>query len=217
MEKARRLTTDEIKNCLISWREMGDTDALTLLTICNTGLVKFFAKKHLGKGLTFEELFSAGNEGLIRAINKFNYSEHAIEGFSSYIALAIENQMRYELRNYKKHSHVISFDQSIGSNKDGDEMKIEDLIGTDAEELIETVISDMKIDIVREALQCLTSRERQIILLRYGLDESHKKTQEEVAEIFGCSKASICNQEQRALIKMRHPRNTRKLKDFMDE
>ena len=214
---ARRLSLDETKNYLRAWRELGDEDALEVLTICNGRLVGFFAKKYLGKGLTFEELQSAGNEGLINAINKFNYNEKAIEGFSSYISIAIENQMKMELRKYNKHSHVLSFDQPIGQNKDGDEMKIEDLIGTDAEQLIEDVISEMKIDIVREALQCLTSREQQIILLRYGLDEVHKKTQDEVAEIFGCSKATIAKQEQRALVKMRHPRNTRKLKDFIEE
>lgn len=213
----RRLSLDETKNCLRAWRELADEEALEVLTICNGGLVGFFAKKYLGKGLTFEELQSAGNEGLINAINKFDYNERAIEGFSSYISIAIENQMKMELRKYKKHSHVLSFDQPIGQNKDGDELKIEDLVGTDAEQLIEDVISEMKIDIVREALQCLTSRERQIILLRYGLDDTHKKTQDEIAEIFGCSKSLIAKQEKKALIKMRHPRNTKKLKDFIEE
>ncbi|MCI8446380.1 MAG: sigma-70 family RNA polymerase sigma factor, partial [Bacilli bacterium] len=150
-------------------------------------------------------------------INKFDYEERAIEGFSSYISIAIENQMKNELRKYRKHSHVLSLDQPIGQNKDGDEMKIEDIVGTDAEQLLENVISEMKIEIVREALQCLTSREQQIIFLRYGLDDVHKKTQNEVAEIFGCSKATIAKQEQKALVKMRHPRNTRKLKDFIDD
>lgn len=214
---ARRLSLEETKNCLRAWRELGDKDALEVLTICNGGLVGFFAKKYLGKGLTFDELKSAGYEGLINAINKFNYTENAIEGFSSYISAAIENQMKNELRKYNKHSHVLSFEQPIGQNKDGDEMKIEDLIGTDADQLIEDVIAEMKIDIVREALQCLNSREQQIILLRYGLDETHKKIQEEVAEIFGCSKNTIVKQEQKALIKMRHPRNTRKLKDFIED
>ena len=97
------------------------------------------------------------------------------------------------------------------------QMKIEDIVGTDAEQLLENVISEMKIEIVREALQCLTSREQQIIFLRYGLDDVHKKTQNEVAEIFGCSKSTIAKQEQKALVKMRHPRNTRKLKDFIDD
>lgn len=213
----RRLTLDETKNCLKAWRELGDKEALEVLTICNGGLVVFFAKKYLGKGLTFEELQSAGNEGLLKAINKFDYNERSIEGFSSYISAAIENQIRIDLRKYNKHSHVLSFDQPIGQNKDGDEIKVEDIIGTDAEQLIEDVISEMKINIVREALKCLTSREQQIILLRFGLDDVHKKTQDEVAEIFGCSKATIAKQEQRALIKMRHPRNTKKLKDFIDE
>ena len=213
----RRLSLDETKKSLRAWRELADEDALEVLIICNVGLVGFFAKKYLGKGLTFEELQSAGNEGLLNAINKFDYKERAIEGFSSYISIAIENQMKMELKKYNKHSHVLSFDQPIGQNKDGDEMKLEDLVGTDAEQLIEDVISEMKIDIVREALQCLTSREQQIILLRYGLDEVHKKTQDEVAEIFGCSKATIAKQEQKALVKMRHPRNTRRLKDFIEE
>ena len=75
----------------------------------------------------------------------------------------------------------------------------------------------MKIDIVREALKSLTSREQQIILLRYGLDDANRKTQEEVAKIFKCSTHTIARQEQKALVKMRHPRNTRKLKDFIDD
>lgn len=213
----RKLSLEETKKCLRAWREFSDKEALEVLMVCNGGLVVFFVKKYLGKGLTFDELKSAGDEGLLRAINKFDYKEREIEKFSSYISIAIENQIRIELKKYNKHSHVLSFDQPIGQNKDGDEMTIEDLIGTDANQLIEDVISEMKIDIVREALQCLTSRERQIILLRYGLDDTHKKTQDEIAEIFGCSKSLIAKQEKKALIKMRHPRNTKKLKDFIEE
>ena len=213
----RKLSLEETKKCLRAWREFSDKEALEVLMVCNGGLVVFFVKKYLGKGLTFDELKSAGDEGLLRAINKFDYKEREIEKFSSYISVDIENQIRIELKKYNKHSHVLSFDQPIGQNKDGDEMTIEDLIGTDANQLIEDVISEMKIDIVREALQCLTSRERQIILLRYGLDDTHKKTQDEIAEIFGCSKSLIAKQEKKALIKMRHPRNTKKLKDFIEE
>lgn len=213
----RKLSLEETKKCLRAWREFSDKEALEVLMVCNGGLVVFFVKKYLGKGLTFDELKSAGDDGLLRAINKFDYKEREIEKFSSYISVAIENQIRIELKKYNKHSHVLSFDQPIGQNKDGDEMTIEDLIGTDANQLIEDVISEMKIDIVRDALQCLTSRERQIILLRYGLDDTHKKTQDEIAEIFGCSKSLIAKQEKKALIKMRHPRNTKKLKDFIEE
>lgn len=213
---AKKLTLDETKKLLRAWRELGDKNALEVLTISNGGLVVFWVKKNLGKGLNFEELQSAGTEGLLYAINKFDYKERAIEGFSSYISVAIERKIQRELEWYHKHSHVLSFEQPIGQNKNGDEMKMEDIIGTDSEELIEDIISGMKIDIVREALQSLSSREWQIILLRYGLDEAHSKTQEEIAEIFGVSRTTIANQEKRALIKMRHPRNTKRLKDFID-
>lgn len=214
---SKLLTKEETKKLLIAYREYGESDAINLLIEYNQGLVGFFALRYLGKGLTFEELMSAGNEGLFRAIRIFNYKESAIEGFGSYISVAIENQMKNELKKYNKHSHVVSFDQPIGQNKNGDEMTIEDLVGTEADDLINNVISDMKIGIVKDALQCLTTRERQIILLRYGLDEKYRKTQAEVAGLLGCSKTTVIRQENKALIKMRHPRNTRKLKDFIEE
>ncbi len=214
---AKRLTLKETEKSLRAWRELSDENALLLLIEGNMGLVVTIAKKLSNTGLSFDDLVSSGKEGLLRAINKFNYKERAIEGFSSYIGVAIENGMLMELRRYNKHKNVLSLEQPIGQNKDGEEMRVEDLVGTDAEQLIEDVISEMKIDIVREALQCLTSREKQIILLRYGLDETHKKTLDEVAEIFGCSTPTIASQEQKALVKMRHPRNTRKLKDFIDD
>lgn len=211
-----KLTLDETKNYLVAWREHNDKSALESLIISNTGLIIFFVRKYLVKGLSFEELKSAANLGLLNAINKFNYKERAIEGFSTYISISIENAIKTDLIKYNKHKDVISFDQPISHSKDGDELKIEDILGTYSEQLIEDIISEMKIDIVKEALSCLTSRERQIILLRYGLDETHKKTQEEVAKLFGCSKSTILKQEQRAILKMRHPRNTKKLKDFIE-
>lgn len=214
---ARRLTLEETLKYLIAWREYEDEDALTLIVDSTKGLVSYFARKYLGKGLTFDELISAGYEGLINAINKFNYLEREIEGFKAYVSTSIDNAMKREIKKYNKHSHVLSFSEPLGQNKDGDELTIQDILGTDAEQLMQDVISEMKIDIVREALQCLTSRERQIIFLRYGLDEVHRKTQEEISEIFGCTKQAISLQEQKALVKMRHPRNTRKLKDFLDD
>jgi RNA polymerase sigma factor (sigma-70 family) len=146
---SRRLSLDETEKCLRAWQELKDREALELLTECNIGLVVFFAKKYLGNGLTFEELQSAGSEGLIKAINKFNYNENSMKGFSSYISIAIENQIRYEFRKYNKHSHVLSFEQPLCQNIDGEEIKIEDLAGTDEDQLIEVVIDKIEIDNIR--------------------------------------------------------------------
>ena len=213
----KKLNLEQTYQYLIKWRELNNQEAQTILVTSNIPLVGYFVKKHLNQGLSFDELKSAGIEGLINAINKFDYINNDIRCFSSYISMAIDNQIKNEIKKFKKHSHVLSFDEPIGHNKDGDEMTVEDIIGTDSEEILENVISAMKIDIVRQSLKCLTSRERKIILLRFGLDEHHRKTQVEVAKMFGCSKELISKQEQKALIKMRHPRNTRKLKDFIDD
>lgn len=213
----RRLTLEETKKCLIAWQKLKDQDALTLLVTCNNGLIIYFVKKFLGKGLTFEELQSVGKEGFIRACSKIDYHDMTLTNFSSYVSTAIINQIKRELNWYSKHSHVISFEEPIAFSKDGDEMKVEDLLGSDPEELIENVIAEIKSDILKEALQSLTSRERQIILLRYGLDDKHRMTQSEISKLFHCSKQTISIQEQKALRKMRHPKNTRKLKDFIEE
>lgn len=210
------LPLEQIELYLKNWRENKDEKSLETLIIYNSGLVIFYVKKYLGRGLTFDELKSAGNEGLLRAITKFNYKEFPIKSFTSYVSSTIENQIKAELKQYNKHKHVLSFEQPIYQNKDGDEIKIDDIIGTDADELLDNIIDKMKIDIVRDSLKCLTTREKQIILLRYGFDDAHKKSQEEIAKLFGCSKESIGRQERKALVKMRHPRNTKKIKDFIE-
>ena len=214
---ANIISLDETKRLLISWRETGNKKDFEKLVISNSGLVGYFAKKYLGQGLSFEELVSAGNLGLINAINMFDYINRDMQGFSSYIGVSIENGMLAELRKYRKHSHVMSLSEPIGTSKDGDEITLEDILATDDEELLDNIISEIKNDIVREALLALTTREQKIILMRYGLDDKSKKTQAEIAELFGCSKQTIANQEHKALVKMRHPRNTRKLKDFIEE
>ncbi len=210
------LNNDDKLKCLKLWREYHDEEAITILIESNMGLVKSIANKYKGTPLTYDELVSAGRIGLFNAINKFDYINRPIEGFNSYIGISIENGILQDLRKYNKHSHVMSFNQTIGHNKDDEELKLEDVIGTDADELIDNVITEFKNEALREALQCLTSREKQIMFLRYGLDEDSRKTQEEIAQIYNCTKSNISRMENKALIKMRHPKNTRKIKDFLD-
>ena len=212
---ARKLSLDETKRFLIAWREYEDKDALTVLVECNQGLVGFFISKNIGKGLSFDELMSAGNLGLLKAINGFDYENVSIKAFSSYLAVSIDREMKKDIKKNDKHSDVISFDDHIYG--EDDDLTIEDIIGTDEDELLNNVIDNLKIDIVRDALKSLSHREQQIILLRYGLDDKHRKSQEEVAEILNCSSQNVSLIERRALIKMRHPRITKKLKDFIND
>ena len=214
---SKKLSLDETKSYLIRFRECGDKESFAILVERNQGLVKYIAYKKNGNGLTFDELVSAGNEGLVKAILKFDYINKPMEIFPGYIAVSIERKMVYDIKKNNKYSTIVSFDEPIGSNKDGDDLKLEDILGTDGEELYNNVISSIKIDIVREALKSLTYHEQQLILLRYGLDEKHCKSLTELAEIYGCTQQAVSLQEKKALIKMRHPRNTKKLKDFLDD
>ena len=211
---ARKLTIEETYKCLKAWRELHDLDAHTLLTLSNGGLVKYMANKHLEKGFSREELESIGYVGLLRAIEKFDYINGDIRNFSSYIATSIENEMKYEIKKWSKHNHVQSFEQPIKTLRDGHELTVEDIIGTDAEELMDEIITNMEIKLVREALQCLTTRQKQIILLRYGLDKKNQKTQQEIAEQFGIARTTVANQEKYALVKMRNPKYAKKLCDL---
>lgn len=211
-----KLTEEETKQYLVAWRKFKDKKSRDILISNNIRLVTFIAKKYLGKGLSYDEILSAGSLGLMNAINKFDYEDYPLNTFSTYISTAIENQIKRDLNSCNKHNHVLSFEEPLGTSKDGDEMTLGQTLGTDIDELTENVDVNLKKDILIKSLKCLTTREKEIILLRYGLNGKDGKTLEEIAEIFNCSRQTILNQERKALIKMHHPRNTRKLKDFVD-
>lgn len=214
------LTNEELRNLLERWQYNQDQEAITILIERNMGLVRKIASKFRDYNFTFEELEVIGMEKIWESANNFNFEDKGEELkkiFGSYLAVSIERGILREIKKNVKHDEVLSFSQTIGQNKDGKEQTLEDTLGTDDDMLINDVISEMKSDIVRNALNSLTSRERKIILLRYGLDKDHCKTLEEVGEIYNVSRERVRQWEEKALIKMRHPRNTRKLKDFIEE
>jgi RNA polymerase sporulation-specific sigma factor len=213
METKKRLSQEEI---VILYEEIkkGNTKARNVLVEKNLGLVRYFVKRYLSSGLEYDDLVVIGEIGLIKGIDGFDVNRGT--KLSSYIGMAIENEILMALRKEKKHTSNISIDDPIGHNKDGEEMTLEDILGTEPDEILDNFISAIKIDLVREALKKLTSKEQKIILLRYGLDDKGKLTQEEVGLILGESRSNILKQEQKALIKMRHPKITSKLKDFID-
>lgn len=211
------LSLDETKELLVAWRENGDREAYTSLAVYNFGLVNTIAQRFYGSGVDYNDLFSAGTEGLIKAINKFDYEKYSIGAFSNYASTSIENQIGMELRSYNKHKHVISFEEQIDLGDEGDHIQVSDLIGSDDEEICDLIISKMKADIIREVLKCLTPRERQIIIMRYGLDEQNCKTQKEIANGMGCTRAWISRQEKSALLKLRRPENVKRLKLYYDK
>ena len=213
----RRLTLEETYKCLKAWKELKDKEAYELLIKCNSGLVVFIAKKYLGRGLNFNELVSAGNLGLLNAINKFNYEDNSIKAFSTYIGTSIENAIRVEITNYNKHKDVLSFNEPIICDEDNVGYKIlEETIGTDEKTVEEDVLEKITSNVVRQALTNLTERERKIIYLRFGLDNGENKTLDEVAKIYNTTIPKIVEEERKILRKIRHPKYSKKLRDFLD-
>jgi len=197
---SKRLSLEETLYQLKNWRESGDKEALTLLVLSNQGLVFLFANKYCNNVIPREDLQSICNEALIRAIHQFDYVNRPIEGFSSYIATAIEREISTQFKINNRHSHVMSFNQPIYEDKDGNSIKLEDTIDSGSEKELENKNNQY---VVQELLTNLTSKERQAIILRYGLDGNGEKTLEEVGQILGYTRQGIYFLEKKALVKMK--------------
>ena len=197
-----RLNLEETLENLKKWRECGDEDALTLLVLSNQGLVKHFARKYASDVISREDLESIGNEAMIRAIHRFDYINKSIHCFSTYIGNSIEHEISIQFRKNNKHSHVISFNQPIYEDKDGDVINIGSLISSDSEKDFDRQDNTI---LIKQLLACLTEKECQIIILRYGLDGYQERSLEEVGQILGYTIQGVHYQEQKALKKMKNP------------
>ena len=207
-----RLSLDETLEQLKKWHEYGDKEALTLLVLSNQRLVKHFARKYGNEVISVEDLESISNEALIRAINSFDYINKPIQGFPSYIMTAIQHQISIEFRSNNKHRHVLSLNQPIHEDKDGETINLEGMIGFDLEEDLNRA---MQASALEEALQHLNPKQRQILTLRYGLVDRQNRTFEEVGDILGCTRQAVSQQEKKALQKLRKPIYARKLGGFI--
>lgn len=207
------LSLEKTKELLIAWREKADESAFESLVFYNIGLVKYIANRYRNKGISFEELVLIGTEGLLNGINGFNYLENPIQAFSTYIGRSIRNSILVELHRLNKHSHVLSLDYIMYEGDDGDKMTLRDVVGTDPDQLVNEIAAKMKSKYIKDALQCLSPRERQVIILRY-LKSNCNLTKTDVGKQMGISHTMVGIIEKRALCKLSH---TKGLKDLMDD
>lgn len=207
----RSLTLEETKQYLGEWREFGNQEALGVLLYCNDRLVSYYVKKYLGKGLSFEELQSAGRLGLFNALGKFDYQDRPMTGFPSYISVSILSRIRNEFRAFFNYTHMLSFSKREKNNSD--DFGLDTLIGYDSDQLINCALhSSIQAEILK-SLQTLSPKQRQIIIWRFGLGQEQRKTQVEIARILGCSSQDISQQEKRALLKLKKLETMEQLKD----
>ena len=186
---------------LKKFKEEGDDEARNILIKHNLRLVVFISKKYVNYPDS-DELISIGTLGLIKAINSYNPDKGT--QLATYASRCIENEILMAMRSYKKHSSDISIYENIGTDKDGNEMSLIDLLFIDEDSVYKKADAEiLKNSLNNLMAKCLSERESKIIRDRFGLADNIPKTQQVVADSLGISRSYISRIENKALLKLK--------------
>ena len=181
--------------------DRGDEAARRLLIEHNLRLVVYLAKRFENTGVNLEDLISIGTIGLIKAVNTFN-SEKRIK-LATYASRCIENEILMHLRKIGSQKTEVSFDEPLNTDWDGNELLLSDVLGTDEDEVCRALEDDAERRVLMKAVSSLEGREREIILLRFGLLDGREYTQKEAAMRLGISQSYISRLEKRIIEQLR--------------
>ncbi len=177
-------------------------EAKEILIERNLRLVAHIVKKYQNTDVETQDLLSIGTIGLIKAILSYDNSKNS--KLATYAAKCIENELLMMFRSKKKLSREVSIYEPIGTDKEGNEISLLDILKQDQPDIIEKMDMQKKLCNLRDIIDtCLTPREKEIILLRYGLATGKEVTQREIGERFHISRSYISRIEKRALLKLR--------------
>ncbi len=194
------LTAKEEQEYLTKYRD-GDLKAGEVLVIRNMRLVAHMVKHYNVACEDVAELISIGTVGLIKAVKSFDMTKGS--RFATYAAKCIDNELLMCFRNEKKKSHEISLNEPIGSDKEGNEISIIDVIESGEKNFLDEYILKCDIALLNNAIdECLTERERLIICKRYGIRGYNEITQREIAEEMQMSRSYVSRIEKKAIEKM---------------
>lgn len=181
--------------------EEGNEAAKQLLIEHNLRLVVYIARRFENTGVNLEDLISIGTIGLIKAIRTYKREKNI--KLATYASRCIENEILMHIRKISNQKAEISLDEPINMDYDGNELLLSDILGTDEDMIFRPLEDDVDIHVLREALKELPERERQIILMRYGLYGHKELTQKEVAEKMGISQSYISRLEKRIMLRLK--------------
>jgi RNA polymerase sporulation-specific sigma factor len=193
------LTAEEEAAC-IERMFAGDGTARNKLIEHNLRLVAHLAKKFEGSGEDADDLISIGTIGLIKAVESY----HPDKGtkLATFAARCINNEILMYLRSNRKHKRDTSLYDPIGTDKDGNEMTLADLLGTDPDEIVDQVDFSWEKQKMFENLPLLPDREREVICKRFGIPDGEERTQREIASELGISRSYVSRIERKALNKL---------------
>lgn len=178
-----------------------DENIKSILIERNLRLVVYIARKFENTGVCVEDLISIGTIGLIKAVNTFNPDKNI--KLATYASKCIENEILMYLRRNNKSKGEISFDEPLNVDWDGNELLLSDILGTDGDTIFKYLEEDIDRELLNQAIDRLSSREKKIVELRFGLKNGQEKTQKEVADMLGISQSYISRLEKRIIKRLR--------------
>ncbi|NMB07100.1 MAG: RNA polymerase sporulation sigma factor SigE [Tissierellia bacterium] len=178
-----------------------DDNIRSILIERNLRLVVYIARKFENTGICIEDLISIGTIGLIKAVNTFNPDKNI--KLATYASKCIENEILMYLRRNSKLKSEVSFDEPLNVDWDGNELLLSDILGTDGDIIFKFLEEEVDRELLSQAIDKLSGRERTIIELRFGLKSGKEKTQKEVADLLGISQSYISRLEKRIIKRLK--------------
>ncbi|MCL2696067.1 MAG: RNA polymerase sporulation sigma factor SigK [Clostridiales bacterium] len=190
----------EEERLAIEQLEAGDEAAREKLIVHNLRLVAHIAKKYARSGRDTDDIISIGTIGLIKAVSTFNRAKGALSGYAS---KCIENEILMSLRAERKLVPEVALDEPIGTDRDGNELSLADLIGADGETVFDQVQARLDADMVLNLMnRTLTRREKTVLCMRFGLHGGYCMPQREVAQALDISRSYVSRIEKKAMEKL---------------
>ncbi len=179
----------------------GDMNARNKLIEHNLRLVVFLAKRYENTKVDLEDLVSIGSIGLIKGINTFSKDKNI--KLATYCSRCIDNEILMYLRKTKKSKTDISFEESLSFDADGNELHLEDILGTDKDIVTKGLDDELDKQLLRKELNKLNKRDKEIMCLRYGLNGYKEMTQKDVAEKLNISQSYISRIEKKVIKRLK--------------
>lgn len=180
----------------------GDEVAKNKLIEHNLRLVVFLAKKYENTNVDLEDLVSIGTIGLIKGINTYKTGKNI--KLATYASRCIDNEILMFLRKNKRRKTEISFEDSLSYDADGNELHLEDVLGTDKDIVPKELEDKVERKILIEEINKLNERDRKIMILRYGLFGHEEVTQKDVADMLGISQSYISRIEKKVIRRLKN-------------
>ncbi len=191
----------EEEAALLEQMVSGEEQVKQILIERNLRLVVYIARRFENTGINIEDLISIGTIGLIKAINTYRTDKNI--KLATYASRCIENEILMYLRKSSTQRTEVSLDEPLNTDWDGNELLLSDVLGTDADTVMRPIEEDVDRQLLDAALNKLSEREREIIVLRFGLSGHSEQTQKEVADRMGISQSYISRLEKRIIARLK--------------